>query len=154
MNQLCQSEALCPEKDMRYKLRFVSVHKGQGGGFEEQETKKKGRKRGINMKPTIMAIFVILLLHNGTTLMTMMLMMWRKMICCQMGGKRHICCTTSAMDQRSTKCATRRIKYYVLLQRILIQQFQKVIIYNVKTIQQHSTENYLLFYQMPLIETT
>ncbi len=35
---------LLPEKDMRYKLRFVSVHKGQGGCVEQE--KKKGRKRG------------------------------------------------------------------------------------------------------------
>ncbi len=35
-----------PEKDIRYKLRFVCVHKGQGGIIQEQETKKKGRKRG------------------------------------------------------------------------------------------------------------
>ena len=46
MNQLCSSEVLLPEKDMRYKLRIVSVHTGQGGCFKEQETKKKGRKRG------------------------------------------------------------------------------------------------------------
>mgnify|MGYP006182507335 FL=1 len=46
MNQLCSSEALLPEKDMRYKLRIIIVHTGQGGGFKEQETKKKGRKRG------------------------------------------------------------------------------------------------------------
>ena len=46
MNQLCLSEALPPEKDMRYKLRIISVHTGQGRGFKEQETKKKGRKRG------------------------------------------------------------------------------------------------------------
>ena len=46
MNQLCSSEALPPEKDMRYKLRTISLNKGQGGGFKEQEAKKKGRKRG------------------------------------------------------------------------------------------------------------
>ena len=46
MNQLCSSEAFPPEKDMRYKLRIISVHKGQGGGFKEQETKQKGRKKG------------------------------------------------------------------------------------------------------------
>ena len=46
MNQLCSSEALLPEKDTRYKLRIISVHKGQGGGFKEQETKRKGKKRG------------------------------------------------------------------------------------------------------------
>ena len=40
MNQLCPSKALPPERDMRYKLRIISVHKGQGGGFKEQETKK------------------------------------------------------------------------------------------------------------------
>ncbi len=44
MNQLCSSEVLPPEKDMRYKLRIVSVHTGQGGGFKEQETKKEGEK--------------------------------------------------------------------------------------------------------------
>ena len=38
--------SLRPEKDTRYKLRIISVHKGQGGGFKEQETKKKGIKRG------------------------------------------------------------------------------------------------------------
>ena len=44
MNQLCSSEALPPIKDTRYKLRIVSVHTGQGGGFKEQETKKEGEK--------------------------------------------------------------------------------------------------------------
>ncbi len=77
MNQLCSSEALPPEKDMRYKLRITSVHKGQGGGFKEQETKKKGTRKGEKMKPITMAIFVIMFLQNGTNLMAMMLMMWR-----------------------------------------------------------------------------
>ena len=40
------SEALPPENDMRYILRFVSVHEGLGGGFQEQETKKEGEKEG------------------------------------------------------------------------------------------------------------
>ncbi len=77
MNQLCSSEALPPEKDMRYKLRITSVHKGQGGGFKEQVTKKTGRKRWKKMKPITIAIFVIMFLQNGTNLMAMMLMMWR-----------------------------------------------------------------------------
>ena len=46
MNQLCSSEALLPEKDMRYKLRIISVHKGQGGGFKEYETKRRGEREG------------------------------------------------------------------------------------------------------------
>ena len=77
MNQICSSEVLPPEKDMKYKPRFVSVHEGQGGGFIEQETKKKGRKKGrkktkvAKIKHTVMAIFVNLLLHTSTNLMTM-----------------------------------------------------------------------------------
>ena len=43
---MCSSEALPPEKDMKYQFRFVCVHKGQGGGIQEQKTKKKVRKRG------------------------------------------------------------------------------------------------------------
>ena len=66
---------------MRYKLRIVSVHTGQGGGFKEQE-KRRGEREGEKMRPITMAIFVILFLQNGTNLMTMMLMMWMKMICC------------------------------------------------------------------------
>ncbi len=79
---LPSSEVLLPEKDMRYKLRIISVHKGQGGGFQEQETKRREEREGENIKPTIMAFFVILFLHNGTNLMTTMLMMWREMKCC------------------------------------------------------------------------
>ena len=45
MNQMNSSEVLPPEKDMRYKLRFLSVHKGQGGGFKEQETKDGEKER-------------------------------------------------------------------------------------------------------------
>ncbi len=37
---------ILPEKDLRDKLRFVCLHKGQGGVFQEHKTKKKGRKRG------------------------------------------------------------------------------------------------------------
>ncbi len=66
--------------------------------------------------------------------------------------REHICCI-SDMDQRGTMCATMRIKYHVLLPRILIHQFQKVIIQKlVQTIQQHSTDNHLLLHQIPLIK--
>ncbi len=47
MNQLCSSEAIPPEKDMRYKLRILSDHTGKGGGYKEHETNMKGRKREI-----------------------------------------------------------------------------------------------------------
>ena len=60
---------------MRYRLRFVIVHKGQGGGFKEQQTKRSGDREGENMKFTIMAIFVIMKCHKGTNLMTKILMM-------------------------------------------------------------------------------
>ncbi len=59
MNQLCSSEVLPPEKDMRYKLRFVSAHEGQGRSFQEQETKRRGERNGEKrpewptMKPTL-----------------------------------------------------------------------------------------------------
>jgi hypothetical protein len=42
---MCSSEALHPVKSMRYKLRFVCVHKGRGGGFKEQEKKKEEEKK-------------------------------------------------------------------------------------------------------------
>ena len=82
MNQLCSSEALPPEKDMRYKLIIISVHTGQEGGFKEQERKKKGRKRGRKDEAHYYGNLCNLFLQNGTNLMTMMLMMWRKLICC------------------------------------------------------------------------
>ncbi len=66
---------------MRYRLRIISVHKGQGGGYKEQETKKKGEKRGRKDEAHTMAVFLILLLRNGTNLMTMVLMIWRNMTC-------------------------------------------------------------------------
>ena len=62
MNQLCSSEALLPEKDMRYKLRIISVHKGQGGGLlKNKKQKRRGKREGEKMKLITMAIFVILL---------------------------------------------------------------------------------------------
>ena len=82
MNQLCSSEVLLPEKGMRYKLRIISVHKGQGGGLKEQETKKKGKKRGRKDEAHYYGYLCNFVTHNETNLMTMMLMMWRKMICC------------------------------------------------------------------------
>ena len=83
MNEIWSSEALPPEKDMRYRLIFVSVHEGQGGGCQEHETKKKGRKRGRKDEAHYYGYLCkYVFFRNGTKLMTMMLMMWRKMICC------------------------------------------------------------------------
>lgn len=57
MNQLQSSEQQPPDKVLKYRLRFITIHEGQGGvylgeekeeeGKEEKETKgKRGRKRG------------------------------------------------------------------------------------------------------------
>lgn len=57
MNQLQSSEQQPPDKVLKYRLRFITIHEGQGGvylgeekeeeGKEEKETKgKRGQKRG------------------------------------------------------------------------------------------------------------
>jgi hypothetical protein len=124
---MCSSEALHPEKSMRYKLRFVCVHKGRGGGFKEQEMKKKGRKRGRKDET-----------HYYGYLCNFVTLKWYKLDDKDVDDmnkndmlldvRDHICCTTSAMDQRSTMCATRRINLYFLLSRSIIQQYHEVVI--------------------------
>ncbi len=37
MNELTTSKELSPNKDMKYKLRFITMHEGQGGGFQGNE---------------------------------------------------------------------------------------------------------------------
>jgi hypothetical protein len=45
MNQFHTSEECPLNKDMRYKIRFVTIHYGQVGGFQEEETGRKKRKK-------------------------------------------------------------------------------------------------------------
>ena len=48
MNQFHSSKELPPNKDMRYKIRFVTTHEGQGGGLrgsDREEEKEKERER-------------------------------------------------------------------------------------------------------------
>ena len=37
MHKLTTSKELPPNKDMKYKLRFITMHEGQGGGFQGNE---------------------------------------------------------------------------------------------------------------------
>ena len=37
MNELTTSKERPPNKDMKYKLRFITMHEGQGGGFQINE---------------------------------------------------------------------------------------------------------------------
>ena len=51
MNKIPSSEELTLLKDMRYKIRFVTIHLGQGGAFHDQEMQKreknwKGKGKG------------------------------------------------------------------------------------------------------------
>ena len=66
-NEIHPSGEITPLKETRYRIRFVTIHLGEGGGFEESETgkeKKKGNEKGkgdhLNFKLIIMATFIIL----------------------------------------------------------------------------------------------
>ena len=138
MNQVCSSEALPHKRDMRYKLRIVSVHTGQGRGFKEQETKKKGRKRGRKDEA-----------HYYGYLCNFVSSKWYKLddndvddveendMLLDVRDKADMF-TTFAMDQRSEIFATRRINLYFLLSRYIIQHYHKVKI--------------MLLHQIPLIK--
>jgi hypothetical protein len=135
MNQFHSSKELPPSKDMRYKIRCVTIHDSQGGGFQDKETgrkkrekKGKGNKKGIRKKKgeeeeelggdgmTLEAHYYGYL-HNFLTSqwykLVMMLMKWRKRLSWKMPRIRPTCCITSAVDQRSLICVIRKIKLYV-----------------------------------------
>ena len=37
MNKVTTLRELSPNKDMKYKLRFITIHEGQGGGYQGNE---------------------------------------------------------------------------------------------------------------------
>jgi hypothetical protein len=50
MNEVTTSKELCPNKDLKCKLRFITMHEGQGGGFQ-------GNKEGTADKGTPQALY-------------------------------------------------------------------------------------------------
>ena len=69
MNEVTTPKELSPNTEMKYKLRFITMHEGQRGGFQgnEEETEDK------DLKLIILDSFVILQNRNGAKSMMKML---------------------------------------------------------------------------------
>jgi len=63
--EVTASKELPPNNDMKYKLRLITVHEGQGGGFQG---KKKEQRTKKHPKLIILDTFVILQHRNSKML--------------------------------------------------------------------------------------
>ena len=123
MNELTDSKELPPNEDMKYQLRFITIHEGQGGGFQ-------GNEDGTEDKEAPQAHYFGYLCNFATS-------QWYQLddddveeveekIVLEDAKIRPTCCITYAVDQRNIMCATRKINLYVHTPKNLPWQYQQL----------------------------
>ena len=135
MNELMTTlKELSPNIGMKYKLRFITMHEGQGGGFQ-------GNKEGTEDKEAPQAHYFGYLYNFATS-------QWfqigdqdveiveEKIVFKDAKDKAY--CITYAVDQRSIMSATKKINLYVHTQKNLPWQYQ-----------QHPLPNHLPLHLLP-----
>jgi hypothetical protein len=55
MNEMLSPKADRNPKDLTYRLRFITIHNGQGGGVPGKQTKQKGKKKQAQIQSHYLA---------------------------------------------------------------------------------------------------